>query len=203
MKLTPILAVLALAVTPAAASATTQWYLERQPIAEGQTAEVVATSKRLEVVLKVPKRTAVKIPCFAEGVEAFWNTPHGGKDETRSISFSCSPAPCGRATVRPRLPWSSTLLESPVPLYDRWEGVSLHLACGGTDYGTFSGALEAKVGDADPSGTPEKDEVDNVIVWKGSVNGAHLTAPSGAMVWFSGGYDLGSKASGTRVADEP
>jgi hypothetical protein len=203
MKLTPILAVLALAVTPAAASATTRWYLERQPIAEGQTAEVLATSKRLEVVLKVPKQTAVRIPCFAEGVEAFWNTPQGGKDQTRSISFACSPAPCGEATVTPRLPWSSTLLESTLPLYDRWEGVSLHLTCGGTDYGMFSGLLQAKVGDVDPSGTPEKDDVDNVMVWKGSVKGAHLTAPSGAMVWFSGGYDLGNKATGTRVADEP
>jgi hypothetical protein len=43
----------------------------------------------------------------------------------------------------------------------------------------------------------------NFMVWRGGVNGAHLTAPSGAMVWFSGGYDLGSKATGTRVADEP
>jgi hypothetical protein len=98
MKLTPILAVLALAVTPAAASATTQWYLERQPIAEGQTAEVLATSKRLEVVLKVPKRTAVKIPCFAEGVEAS-GTPRTAARTKRGRS--ASRAARRRAVERP------------------------------------------------------------------------------------------------------
>jgi hypothetical protein len=194
------LGLLALAL-PAAASANTQWFYERQLIAPGEIAEVASKSTKLALTLKAPKQKAVKIPCSVGGVEAFWNTPKNGMDETRSIGFSCSAAPCGKATVTPVLPWGSTLLDGPLPLIDRWEGVTLELTCGGVDYGTFTGSLDAKVGDVDPPGKDEgKDDLDNTIAFKGGVNKPHLRAPNGDLLWFTGFYRLGDK--GTGVSDE-
>lgn len=202
MRFGPLLAALTVgAVLPAGANASTEWFYERQRIAEGATVEVASSSIKLSVVLKTPKRRAVKIPCTADGVEAFWNTPAGGREETRSIGFSCGTAPCGKAVVTPLLPWTSTLLESTPPLIDEWEGVALELTCGAVDYGVFTGKLEAKVGDVDPPGKAEsKDDLDNLLTFRGGVNRPLLRAPNGDAVWLTGHYRLGSKGHG--VADE-
>lgn len=201
MKLRGLLLAAALvfcAALPAAASATTtHWFYEREVIAEGVTREVPTTSSKLEVVLKQPKLPAVKIPCEASGVNAFWNTPEGGRDETRSIAFTCT-----GATVTPFLPWTSTLLESEVPLYDEW-AVSFDLEYEGVDRGVFTGTLQAKVGDVDPEGEKEeggKDELDNNLFFKGSTKLPHLTAPNGNEVWLSGYDRQGGK--GTGIGDE-
>src|SRR5262245_17557809 len=103
-----LVAVLAALALPTGAEASSQWFDNQEPIPEGQTVVVPSSGPNVQLALKAPGRMAVKIPCAANGVEAFWNTPIGGQDETRSISFEC---PDGtRAT--PILPWSSTLLES-------------------------------------------------------------------------------------------
>jgi hypothetical protein len=195
----PLILAAALLLAPTPALAGTQWFYERNLIAEGEKVEVAASSERLTVVLKVPGQGAVKIPCLAKGVEAFWNTPESGRDETRSIAFSCSAAPCGKATVRPLLPWSSTLLEGPRPLFDRWDNVALKLVCGGVNYGIFTGSLEAKVGDVDP-GTEPKDELDNNLTFKGGAEHPRLLAPNGDTVWFTGFYRLGGNNTG--IGDE-
>ncbi len=202
MRFALLLAALTLgAVLPARAGANTEWFDERQGIAEGETVDVASSSIELSVVLKTPKRQAVKIPCAADGVGAFWNTPAGGHDETQSIGFSCGTAPCGKAVVTPLLPWASTLLESTPPLIDEWEGVALELTCGAVDYGVFTGGLEAKVGDVDPPGKDEsKDDLDNLLTFRGGVNRPLLRTPSGDLVWFTGHYRLGTKGHG--VTDE-
>lgn len=151
--------------------------------------------------LKLPKQEPAKIPCNAGGVEAFWNTPEGARDETRALEFSCGTAPCGKAAVTPLLPWTSTLLESALPLVDRWEGVKLDLSCGRVDYGVFTGSLEAKVGDVDPvAKRGRKDDLDNTLTFRGGVNRPLLLGSNGAMLWFTGFDRLGSDDSG--VSDE-
>ena len=189
------------AMMPSAACANTQWFYERQAIPEGETVEVATSSSKFALTLKLPRQAPVKIPCNAGGVEAFWNTPENGRDETRSIAFSCSTASCGRAVVTPLLPWTSTLLESAPPLVDMWEGVKLDLACGGVDYGAFTGSLEAKVGDVDPVGKRgRKDDLDNTLTFRGGVNRPLLLGPNGAELWFTGFDRLGDSSSG--VSDE-
>lgn len=186
---------------PAAADASTHWYYERRPIAEGETVEVASSSSKLEVDFKEPKRPTMKVPCTAGGREAFWNAPAGGRDETRALSFSCSAAPCGAVLVRPLLPWASTLLEGAPPLIDQWQDVALELVCGGTNYGVFHGSLEAKVGDVDPPSAKEdeKDDLDNNLAWRDGPKNP-LVAANGDEVWFDGFYRLGGK--GTGVSDE-
>jgi hypothetical protein len=179
------------------ASANTQWFYEGQPIAEGTTV-AVASSGKIALALKLPKQTTIKISCPASGIEAFWNTPTNGRDETRTISFAC---PEG-TSVTPALPWGSTLLESIFPLHDRWESVALHLVYNGVDYGTFTGSLDTTVGDVDPQKDREtfvKDELDHFLIFHGGLTKA-LTGPNEAKVWFAGSYVLGGKTS--RVTDE-
>jgi len=197
---------IALAI-PVTADASTQWSYtaeaggKRKPIAEGTRVSVPTTSSKFTVVLKEPKASPVKFPCAVHGSNEFWNTPEGGRDRTSSISFACA-----GATVTPFLPWTSTLAESEYPLFDQWT-VSLDLEVGGIDKGTFSGVLEAKVGDVDPEGEKGevgKDELDNNIYFKGGrstkLPHLHLTALNGNELWFSGYQRQGGNATG--VGDE-
>src|SRR2546421_3039545 len=159
----------ALLMLPATVSAKTQWFLEGQPIAEGQTVEVASSGPKIALSLKLPKQTTIKIPCPASGTEAFWNTPTNGLDKTRAISFSC---PQG-TRVTPILPWTSTLLESELPLHDKWENVALKLTYNGMKYGTFTGSLDMSVGDVDPQKDREnfkRDELDAYVVFRGPTN---------------------------------
>ena len=188
-------ALAALFTLPASASANTRWFYEGQPIAEGETVEVASSGPKIALSLKLPKQTTIKIPCPASGTEAFWNSPTNGLDETRAISFSC---PKG-TTVTPILPWTSTLLESELPLHDRWENVALRLTYNGVNYGTFTGSLDTTVGDVDPQADRErftKDELDNYLTFRPHA----LVGPNEATLWFSGVYHLGVK--GSRVTDE-
>src|ERR1043166_829872 len=82
-------AVVALLVLAASAGANTQWFYERQPIAQGKTVTVASSGPKVALHLKLPKQTGIKIPCPASGTEAFWNSATNGFDETRAISFSC------------------------------------------------------------------------------------------------------------------
>ena len=188
----------ALLMLPASVSAKTQWFYEGQPIAEGQTVEVASSGPKIALSLKLPKQTTIKIPCPASGTEAFWNTPTNGLDKTRAISFSC---PQG-TRVTPVLPWTSTLLESELPLHDKWENVALHLTYNGVDYGRFTGSLDTTVGDVDPQADRErftKDELDHYLVFRGGIKKS-LAGPNGDKLWLSGNYRLGGK--GSRVTDE-
>jgi hypothetical protein len=185
-------------VVPATASASTQWFYNKKPIPKGETVEVASNSSRLLVSLKLPKQTRAQVACSASGRQAFWNTPQGGQDETRAISFAC---PEG-TTITPILPWGSTLLESEIPLHDRWENVALSLTYDGVDYGTFTGSLETNAGDVDPMRDRErfvKDEPDSYLTFHGGLKKA-LAGPNGALVWFSEGLHFGGK--GSRVTDE-
>ena len=183
---------------PATVSAKTQWFLEGQPIAEGQTVEVASSGPKIALSLKLPKQTTIKIPCPASGTEAFWNSPTNGLDETRAISFSC---PKG-TIVTPILPWTSTLLESELPLHDKWENVALRLTYNGVKYGTFTGSLDTTVGDVDPQKDREnfpRDEPDSYLTFRGGVEKS-LAGPHEYKLWFSGAYHFGGK--GSRVTDE-
>jgi hypothetical protein len=188
----------ALLLVPASASASTQWFYNRQPIAGGETVVVTSSGPEITLSLKPPKQPAIKIPCPASGTEAFWNSPTNGLDETRTIGFSC---PKG-TTVTPILPWTSTLLESELPLHDRWENVALRLTYNGVKYGTFTGSLDTTVGDVDPQKDREnfpRDEPDSYLVFRGGLNKS-LAGPHEYKLWFSGGYHFGGK--GSRVTDE-
>src|SRR2546421_599803 len=188
----------ALLMLPASASANTRWFYEGQPIAEGETVEVASSGPKIALSLKLPKQTTIKIPCPASGTEAVWNTPTNGLDKTRAISFSC---PQG-TRVTPILPWTSTLLESELPLHDAWENVALRLTYNGVSYGTFTGSLDTTVGDVDPQADRErfkKDELDNYLVFRGGLKKS-LAGPHERKLWFSGVYHLGS--NGSRVTDE-
>jgi hypothetical protein len=185
-------------VPPASASASTQWFYEGQPIAEGKTVEVASSGPKIALSVKLPKQTTIKLPCPASGTEAFWNTPKNGLDQTRAISFSC---PKG-TRVTPILPWASTLLESELPLHDKWENVALDLTYNGVDYGTFTGSLDTSVGEVDPQADREKfkkDELDNYLVFHGGISKS-LAGPNEGKLWFSGVYHLGG--NGSRVTDE-
>jgi hypothetical protein len=188
----------ALLVLPASASAATQWFYNRQPIPTGQTVEVAGSGPEVMLSFKPPKQTAIKIPCPASGRQAFWNSPTDGFDETRTISFSC---PKG-TILTPLLPWTSTLVESELPLHDRWEHVALDVTFNGVNYGTFTGSLDTTVGDIDPEGeieTVARDEPDSYVTFRGGLNQS-LVGPNGYRVWFSRGYRFGGK--GSRVTDE-
>jgi hypothetical protein len=64
-------------------------------------------------------------------------------------------------------------------------------------YGRFTGSLDAKVGDVDPPGKPErKDDLDKLLTFRGGVNRSLLRAPDGDLRWFTGHYRLGSKGYG-------
>jgi hypothetical protein len=199
---------LGLAVAPATATASTQWLYtpsagaERLPIADGVTVEVpLSSGKSSTLVLKAPGKTGVKIPCGVSGTGAFWNTPEGGRDETRSIRFTCAGVEaCAEPTVTPYLPWTSTLLESAtLPLVDRWEGMALEVSCAGVDYGVFTGSVAARVGDVDPAGSGPGDELDNLFSWHGTAKNGVL-APNGDEVWLVGGLRMGGKGWG--ITDE-
>jgi hypothetical protein len=188
----------ALLMLATSASANTQWFDERQAIAEGETVEVATSGPKITLSLKLPKQTRITIPCPASGPMAFWNSPTNGLDETRAISFSC---PEG-TTVTPILPWSSTLLESELPLHDKWENVALQLTYNRMNYGTFTGSLDTTVGDVDPVKDEEnhqRDELDNYLVFRGGLKKS-LAGPNQGRLWFSGVLHLGGK--GSRVTDE-
>jgi hypothetical protein len=203
----------ALLILPASASANTEWWrvteqrpkpkqgelYVRQPIAQGEIVEVATSGPKITLLLKLPKQpTVIEIPCPASGTEAFWNSPTNGLDETRAISFSC---PNG-TTATPILPWTSTLLESELPLHDKWEHVALKLTYNGVNYGTFTGSLDTIVGDVDPQADREqfaRDEPDNFLTFRGGLRKS-LAGPNEAKLWVRGVYHLGDKL--LRVTDE-
>jgi hypothetical protein len=197
----PILGAVLL-MLPASASASTQWFYnqERTPIAEGQVVAVPASGPKLQVSLKVPHHTLVQVACPPTGELAFWNTPLGGQDEVRAISFACPK----RTTIIPMdLPWSSSLLESEIPLHDWWN-VAVDVIHNGVNYGVFSGSLDSLVGDVDPLSEREKevgkDDPDSYATYTGG-KGKVLIGPNGATFWLSdGGLRFGGK--GNRVTDE-
>jgi hypothetical protein len=202
-----VASLLAALIFASTASATTQWFNNRVVIAEGTVVEV-APSGKLQVTVKPPKvETGIQIPCVANGIEAFWNTPEGGRDETRTIGFVCATTEaCPEPVVTPYLPWTSTLFESEPPLVDEWEGMSLEVACGATNYGLFTGKLETTVGDVDPEGSPDssegaKDDIDDTVKFHGGLKRA-LIGPNGDLVWFTGTYFLGSKGGRTGISDK-
>lgn len=186
---------------PASASAATQWFYNHQPIAKGEVVEVASHGAKITVSLAkltLPGRTSIKFPCSVTGTEAFWNSPTNGLDETRAISFSCAEG----TTVTPILPWTSTLLESELPLHDRWENVALRLIYNGVNYGKFTGSLETTVGDVDPLKEREeaiRDEPDSYITFHGGA-AKSLVGANGYKLWLTGGYHFGGK--GSRVTDE-
>jgi hypothetical protein len=178
-----LLAVAAAAV-PAAASARTRWFYERQPIPEGTTVKTAAYGP-IKLKLKQPKKTGIEISCNASGVVALWNSPKNGLDQARSINFSCT-APCGKVVITPRLPWSSILTGSALPLTDEWSGVALKATCGGTDYGVFSGTLTPTMGDGDPQ-AGVNDDLDTELRF----HGEKLAGPNSSTLSFNGFYHLG------------
>ena len=190
--------VAALLMLPTSASANTQWFYERQAIAEGETVEVATSGPKISLSLKLPKQTTIAIPCPASGRMAFRNSPTNGLDETRAISFSC---PEG-TILTPKLPWPSKLLESELPLHDKWENVAVHLTYNRVNYGTFTGSLDTTVGDVDPlkdEETHKRDELDNFLVFRGGPKES-LAGPNQGRLWFKGVLHLGG--IGSRVTDE-
>ena len=199
MKTAIPVVVAALLMLPTGASASTQWFYERQAIAAGKTVEVATSGPKITLSLKLPKQTTIKIPCPASGTNAFWNSPTSGLDKARAISFAC---PEG-TTVTPVLPWTSRLLESELPLHDEWENVALRLTYNRVNYGTFTGSLDTTVGDVDPlkdEQNHKRDELDNYLVFRGGFKKS-LAGPNNARLWLGGVLHLGSK--GSRVTDEP
>jgi hypothetical protein len=187
------LIVLAAAAMPAVASARTQWFYERKPIAEGETLKV-ASSGNLRLSLKVPKHGGIKISCINSGVEALRNSSENGLDETQTIDFSCT-APCGEVAIVPHLPWTSILEGvSASHLLDEWHGVQLDLSCGGVDYGVFAGTLGPTIGDGDPQGPGLHDDLDNTLSFHSK--GPRLLGPNGATLSFVGFYKLGERGHG-------
>jgi hypothetical protein len=183
---------------PADARAVTQWFYNHQPIAEGETVTVDSYGPKISLNLKAPKQPTIKIPCPASGSEAFWNSPTGGLDKTLSISFAC---PQG-TTATPILPWRSTLLESELPLHDRWENVALDLTYNGVNYGIFTGSLNTVVGDVDSEKEREtrpRDEPDSYVAFRDGAKRS-LSGPNHYKLWLTGGYHFGAR--GSRVTDE-
>lgn len=203
---TVVLAALALAVTTGTSSAATGWDYESQPVSfafravlpvgDPATVEVPAHFNKLSLTLKLPKHVAVATKCSASGTETFWDTSENGMDETRSLSFSCAPLPCGEVVVTPQLPWHGILLGTLAtePMVNEWAGVQLDLVCGGVDYGSFTGTLRPLSGDGDCQGPGFKEEHDSFLDFRG---GQRLYGPNGAILTVMGydhfGYQVGHK----------
>jgi hypothetical protein len=183
LALPVILLALATAAVPTIANASTRWFYERHPIAEGTIVET-ATHGPLKMKLRRPKTIGIEISCETSGVEAVWNSFETALDEARAISFSCT-APCGEVVITPYLPWSSTLTGSALPLTDEWSGVQVDAACGGRDYGLFSGALTPTMGDGDSQGG--NDDLDTELRF----HGERLSGPNESSLSFEGFYHLG------------
>lgn len=185
-----ITAMLLAATVPAAASARTAWFYERQLIPKGQTVEVasVAYPGKLKLKIRRPKLAAIEMSCGATGVEAVWNTTKGGRDETRSINFSCT-SPSGRVVVTPFLPWTSILEGTVPPLVDQWNGVDLDVTVGGIDYGIFTGTLTPQMGDGDDAEAGARDDLDTELRFTGT--DPRLTGPNGSTLSFAGFYHFG------------
>ncbi len=174
-------------------AAATRWFVDEHPIPPGDTVEVAAAGP-LKLNLKGPRgRSVLKAGCAVRGIEAFYNTPETGLDETRAISFSCT-ASCGAVAVTPvGLPWASTLEESAWPLPDEWAGVGLDVACAGTDYGVFEGALRPGIGDNDEQGFLNGKPIDDPdYALNFSPKRGVLTGPGGVLT-LQGNYKLGTK----------
>jgi hypothetical protein len=172
------------AAMPASASARTQWFYERQPIAEGTTVET-ASSGPVKLTLKRPKLLGLRAACAASGVTALWNGPENGFDEVRSISFACT-SEAGEVHVTPLGTWTSILTGTALPLTDRWSGVEVEVTIAGTDYGVFAGSLTPTMGDGDAQ-AGVKDDLDTELRFHGET----LAGPNGDKLSFGGFYRLG------------
>jgi hypothetical protein len=174
------------AAIPAVASARTQWFYEREPVAEGQVIEVPSRGT-LKLKLKLPKKTGIELACNASGIEAIWNSPEHGLDETRSINFACT-SKCGEVVIAPVLPWTSILEGTAQPLLDQWNGVQLGVTCGTTSYGDFTGTLMPTMGDGDAQ-AGKNDDLDTELRFTST--GPRLSGPNEATLSFRGFYHLG------------
>jgi hypothetical protein len=175
------------------AGARTQWFYERHPIPVGETRQVQAHGNLKLAVTTPPKHAKTTLTCAVSGVEAFWDTPESGMDETKSIAFSCS-APCGAVTITPHLPWRSVLESGELwPLPDTWTGVRLGISCGSNDYGVFEGTLTPHSGDPDDQGTEtskSKDDPDSFISFR--TRSGEFASSNGDKVKLVGYYKYGS-----------
>jgi hypothetical protein len=180
---------LATAAMPAAASARTEWYYERQPVLEGETV-AVDSSGTLKLKLRPPGHR-IGATCTVGGVEAVWNASETGLGETRAISFSCT----GEVVISPQLPWTSVLSgASSSRLLDEWNRVQLDVSRAGVDYGVFAGTLGPTIGDGDPQGPGRHDDLDNTLSFHST--GPRLLGPNGATLSFVGFYKLGTRGQG-------
>ena len=189
------LLVLAAAVAPASASAsTTAWYDEYKPIPEGQTI-TIGSSGPLSLTLKRRGFAGIKVKCATSGDDAVWNGLEEGLDETRSIVFTCAGVEACRAPTATAvaLPWHSRLYGVEHPLFDEWSGVSIDFACGATDYGVFSGTLVPQQGDADEQCEGRADDLDNELRF---VPGPRLLGSAGSELSVGGIYKQGEKGHG-------
>ncbi|HUE29021.1 MAG TPA: hypothetical protein VMP89_19760 [Solirubrobacteraceae bacterium] len=176
-----LLACLSLCAGAPAAHAATEWFYERQPLAEGQVVEVPAIGK-LKLNLRRPKLKGIALACAVNATEAVWDGPENGLDETRTISFACK-GRCGQATITPNLPWDSTLEGTTFPLIDRWYGVSVEVSCGGESFGLFTGTLEPNLGDSDVD-SPTHGDLDTNLLFR--PKGSRLVGPNGSSLSFGG-----------------
>jgi hypothetical protein len=199
MKRFILAAFAALMIAPACASATTAWYDEREPIPKGK-AVAIESSGKIILTLKRQHFPAIKVKCFASGVEAVWNVVGEGRDEARSIKFLCGGVEtCEKPVVKPlALPWLSRLYGEEHPLLDEWSGVAIDFACksasGRVDYGVFSGTLIPEQGDADEQCEGIGDDLDNELRFQPS--GPHLSGAPGSELVVLGFYKLGYKGHG-------
>jgi hypothetical protein len=196
-KLAGVLAatVLTPGLTAADASARTQWYYERHPMHIGETREVQAHSNIFKLGIMVPpKHARTSLTCTVSGVEAFWDTPESGMDETKSIAFSCT-ASCGVVSVTPYLPWTSILEPGEKwPLPDKWSNVRLGIRCGSTNFGIFEGTLTPHSGDFDDQGTEtvkSKDEPDSFLSFQ--TRSGELVSANRGKLRFVGFYKFGER----------
>jgi hypothetical protein len=188
VRLASLLA-LATAAVSADASARTEWYYERQPVAEGETVDV-DSSGTLKLKIRSPGHR-IGTTCAVGGVEALWNAPQSGLGQTRAISFSCT----GEVVISARLPWTSVLSgASSSRLLDEWDRVQLDVSRAGVDYGVFAGTLGPTIGDGDPQGPGRHDDLDNTLSFHST--GPRLLGPNGATLSFVGFYKLGTRGQG-------
>jgi hypothetical protein len=151
--LTPLLAVVAFAVVPAAAQAVPHWY--KKGVLIGSAPVPVATSGNLTL-----EALGMTIKCKVNDNEEIWNPASGGPGQDLVTVFTLSK--CKNKTATPicpkgavevlamGLPWPSHLFSTPPPgsvIRDEIEKVRLQLRClPGAIADEFEGSLTPEVG---------------------------------------------------------
>lgn len=148
------LALMVVAVVPAAAHAEgAQWLSEGKLIPVGQVVNVTTSGKLTITIRESSKKTILKTTCMVSDLENISNSREFGLDEMKEIGFfGCTEKtdPCLEKTeihVFAKPPWSSTLEFKEPSFIDEWDKVRLEVKCAiGTDYGLFEGTLTPEVG---------------------------------------------------------